>query len=46
MRKDFRHFRTDKIQGIVPLDSRYSESRLVLLNKWRMKEGIGPEKEY
>lgn len=46
MRKDFRHFRTDKIQGIVPLDSRYSESRLVLLNKWRMKEGIGLEKEY
>ncbi|QHS44704.1 YafY family transcriptional regulator [Klebsiella michiganensis] len=46
MRDDFRHFRTDKIQDIVQLDSTYSESRAVLLKKWRLKEGICEEKEY
>ncbi|EPH1779702.1 helix-turn-helix transcriptional regulator, partial [Citrobacter freundii] len=28
------------------LDSFYSESRAVLLKKWRVKEGISEEKEY
>ncbi|WP_407579698.1 helix-turn-helix transcriptional regulator [Citrobacter koseri] len=46
MKNDFRHFRTDKIQDIAQLDSMYSESRLVLLKKWRIKEGISVEKEY
>lgn len=46
MRNDFRHFRMDRIQDIVQLDSTYSESREVLLKKWRLKEGICEEKEY
>lgn len=46
MRNDFRHFRTDNIKEIVQLDSIYSESRTVLLKKWRVKEGICMGKEY
>lgn len=46
MRNDFRHFRTDKIKEIVQLDSTYSESKIVLLKKWRVKEGICEGKEY
>ncbi|SMQ91112.1 DeoR family transcriptional regulator [Raoultella ornithinolytica] len=46
MRNDFRHFRTDKIKELVQLDSTYSESRTVLLKKWRFKEGICEGKEY
>ncbi|MDE4739005.1 helix-turn-helix transcriptional regulator [Klebsiella pneumoniae] len=46
MKNDFRHFRTDRIQDIVQLDSTYSESREVSLKKWRLKEGICEEKEY
>ena len=46
MRNDFRHFRTDKIEEMVQLDSIYSESRTVLLKKWRVKEGICMGKEY
>ncbi|MCS3429559.1 YafY family protein [Klebsiella sp. BIGb0407] len=46
MRNDFRHFRTDKIEEIVQLDSTFSESRAVLLKKWRVKEGIDAGKEY
>lgn len=46
MRNDFRHFRTDKIEDIVLLDSMYRESRTVLLKKWRIKEGICVGKEY
>lgn len=46
MRNNFRHFRTDKIEDIVQLDSTYSENRAVLLKKWRAKEGICDEKEY
>lgn len=34
------------IEEIVQLDSTYSESRTVLLKKWRIKEGICEEKEY
>ena len=46
MRNDFRHFRIDKIEDIVLLDSMYRESRTVLLKKWRIKEGICVGKEY
>ena len=46
MRNDFRHFRTDKIEDIVQLDSNYCESRTILLKKWRIKEGICEGKEY
>ncbi|PWW11675.1 helix-turn-helix transcriptional regulator [Mangrovibacter plantisponsor] len=46
MRNDFRHFRTDKIEEIVEMDSMYRENRTVLLKKWRIKEGICEGKEY
>lgn len=46
MRSDFRHFRTDKIEEMIQLDSIYSESRTVLLKKWRVKEEIYEGKEY
>ncbi|HCL6627333.1 TPA: YafY family transcriptional regulator [Citrobacter amalonaticus] len=46
MRNDFRHFRTDKIEEIVQLDSMYRENRTALLKKWRKKEGIREGKEY
>ncbi|MCT8155848.1 WYL domain-containing protein, partial [Klebsiella aerogenes] len=46
MRNDFRHFRTDKIAEMAQLDSIYRESRMALLKKWRIKEGIAEEKEY
>ena len=46
MRNDFRHFRTDKISEMAQLDSMYRESRMALLKKWRIKEGIDEEKEY
>lgn len=46
MRGDFRHFRTDRVQKVVQLNSVYSESRLILLKKWREKEGVYLEKEY
>jgi predicted DNA-binding transcriptional regulator YafY len=40
-RKDFRHFRTDRIGALVPLETRYAKRRQVLLREWRLKEGIG-----
>jgi predicted DNA-binding transcriptional regulator YafY len=46
MRNDFRHFRTDKIKRWYNWIPTYSESRTVLLKKWRIKEGISEEKEY
>lgn len=40
-RRDFRHFRTDRIGALVPLDARYPKRRQALLREWRAKEGIG-----
>jgi predicted DNA-binding transcriptional regulator YafY len=42
-RKDFRHFRTDRISRIQLLDGRYPRRRQVLLKDWRAAEGI-PER--
>jgi predicted DNA-binding transcriptional regulator YafY len=42
LRRDFRHFRTDRITGIRPLEIRYAKRRAALLKEWRTKEGIPP----
>ncbi len=43
LRKDFRHFRTDRIDRLGVLDQRYPRRRQVLLKEWRASEGI-PER--
>lgn len=35
LRLDFRHFRTDRIAQLTPLETRYPERRQTLLKKWR-----------
>ena len=39
-RKDFRHFRYDRIQSFIPLNTRYRKSRQSLMKEWRQSEGI------
>lgn len=46
LRKGFRHFRTDRIINISIQDATYSESKSILLKRWRMEEGIRLDKEY
>jgi predicted DNA-binding transcriptional regulator YafY len=41
-RQGFRHFRTDRIVGLTPTDSRYPRRRQVLLKEWREIEGVPP----
>jgi predicted DNA-binding transcriptional regulator YafY len=45
MRRDFRAFRTDRIEGVEFLDERYPERRAVLRAKWRrslaLRRGAG-----
>jgi len=40
LRRDFRHFRTDRISSAVSTEKRYPRRRPVLLKEWREKEGI------
>jgi predicted DNA-binding transcriptional regulator YafY len=40
MRKDFRHFRTDRIVRVRPTGKRYPRRRSVLMKEWREIEGI------
>lgn len=40
LRQGFRHFRTDRIAGLTPGDSRYPRRRHALLKDWREAEGI------
>lgn len=35
LRQDFRHFRTDRVVTLSPLETRYPERRQTLLKKWR-----------
>ena len=39
-RKDFRHFRTDRISALTTLEVRYPKRRQALLREWRAQEGI------
>lgn len=43
LRKDFRHFRTDRILSLEFLDERNPKRRQVLLKEWREIEGISPQ---
>ena len=40
MRKDFRHFRTDRIVRMLSTGKRYPRRRSVLMKEWRAIEGI------
>lgn len=40
MRKDYRHFRTDRIRSLRLSDVSYPRRRLVLLREWRTREGL------
>ena len=40
MRKDYRHFRTDRIRSLKMTDIGYPRRRLVMLREWRAREGL------
>jgi predicted DNA-binding transcriptional regulator YafY len=40
LRGDFRHFRTDRIVALTPLDARYPRRRHALLREWREAQQI------
>lgn len=40
LRADFRHFRTDRMVTLIPLETRYPKRRQVLLKKWREAHNI------
>jgi predicted DNA-binding transcriptional regulator YafY len=40
MRRDYRHFRTDRIRSLKITDVSYPRRRLVMLREWRAREGI------
>lgn len=40
LRMAFRHFRTDRMARLAPLDIRYPRRRQVLLREWRESQGI------
>jgi predicted DNA-binding transcriptional regulator YafY len=42
-RRDFRHFRTDRISDATLLGERYPRRRRVLLSDWRAREGLGEQ---
>ncbi|MGO8919894.1 MAG: helix-turn-helix transcriptional regulator [Stellaceae bacterium] len=42
LRQGFRHFRADRISGLVPTDTRYPRRRQALLKEWREIEGMPP----
>jgi predicted DNA-binding transcriptional regulator YafY len=41
-RREFRHFRTDRIQHLALTDARYPRRRQALLKEWREQQGLGP----
>ena len=43
LRRDYRHFRTDRISTLKLTDTRYPRRRQVLLKEWREREGIRPQ---
>jgi predicted DNA-binding transcriptional regulator YafY len=42
LRKDFRHFRSDRIASLSETDTRYARRRQALLKEWRQRENIPP----
>lgn len=45
LRQGFRHFRTDRIDSVTPLDVRYPRRRQALLKEWRAAEGISRQQD-
>jgi predicted DNA-binding transcriptional regulator YafY len=45
MRKDYRHFRTDRIRSLKLTDTRYPRRRLVMLRDWKAREGLSKPPE-
>ena len=43
LRRNYRHFRTDRISTLKLTDTRYPRRRQVLLKEWREREGIRPQ---
>jgi predicted DNA-binding transcriptional regulator YafY len=43
LRRDYRHFRTDRIAALKLSDKRYPRRRQALLKEWRTAEGIPPQ---
>ncbi len=43
MRRDYRHFRTDRIRAVEISEDRYPRRRLTMLKEWRAAEGIAPQ---
>ena len=43
LRRDYRHFRTDRIRALKPTDTRYPRRRQALLKEWRAQEGIAEQ---
>jgi predicted DNA-binding transcriptional regulator YafY len=43
LRRDLRHFRTDRIQTLKLIDERYPRRRASLMAEWRAKEGVAPQ---
>ena len=41
-RRDFRHFRLDRIAAAEPSGQRYPKRRRVLLAEWRLQAGLDP----
>ena len=40
LRQGFRHFRTDRIAGLVEMPERYPRRRRILMKEWRSAEGL------
>lgn len=40
LRKDFRHFRLERVRSLTVLDKRYPKRRAALLKEWRVRENI------
>ncbi|MED5617728.1 helix-turn-helix transcriptional regulator [Ideonella sp. BN130291] len=40
LRQSVRHFRTDRIERVQPLDERYPQRRQALLKRWQAEQGI------
>ncbi|MCA1405758.1 YafY family transcriptional regulator [Ensifer sp. IC3342] len=45
LRQDFRHFRTDRINGALMSDQRYPRRRQALLKDWRAEQNAAPGAE-
>ena len=45
LRRDYRHFRTDRIVEMIPQETRYPRRRAVLLQEWSDREIVPRERQ-